>query len=109
MKYFYRLVWAFIALGFVRTIMFLILAPDTIPVHFNAAWEAARMGSKYEYIMLPFITAGMGTIFLLLAKQARNKNTPHQLWCGPRRNNSSTCIQPGDCVFADSPGFSIPI
>lgn len=89
MKYFYRLVWAFIALGFVGTIVFLILALDTIPVHFNAAWEATWMGSKYEYIMLPFITAGMGTI---LAKQARNKNTPHQLWCRPRRNNSSTCI-----------------
>ena len=75
MKHFYRIVWALIALEFVGTIVFLILAPDTIPVHFNAAWEVTRMGSKYEYIMLPFITAGMGAIFLLLAKQARNKNT----------------------------------
>ena len=33
------------------------------------------MGSKYEYIMFPFITAGISVIFLLLAKQARNKNT----------------------------------
>ena len=75
MKYFYRLVWALIALGFVGTIAFIILAPDTIPVHYNAAWEVTRMGSKYEYIMLPFISAGMGAIFLLLAKQAQNKNT----------------------------------
>lgn len=74
MKYFYCLVWVLIALGFVGTIVFIILAPDTIPVHYNAAWEVTRMGSKYEYIMFPFISAGMGAIFLLLAKQARNKN-----------------------------------
>ena len=75
MKCFYRLVWALIALGFVGTIVFIILAPDTIPVHYNAAREVTRMGSKYEYIMFPFISAGIGAIFLLLAKQAQNKNT----------------------------------
>ena len=75
MKGFYRLVWALIAIGFVGTIVFIILAPDTIPVHYNAAWEVTRIGSKYEYIMFPFISAGMGAIFLLLAKQAQNKNT----------------------------------
>ena len=75
MKYFYRLGWALIALGFVGTIVFIILAPDTIPVHYNAAWEVTRMGSKYEYIMFPFISAGIGAVFFLLAKQAQNKNT----------------------------------
>ena len=75
MKYFYRFVCALIAIGFVGTIVFLILAPDAIPVHYNAAWEVTRIGSKYEYIMFPFISAGMGAIFLLLAKQAQNKNT----------------------------------
>ena len=75
MKYFYRIAQALIVLGFVGTALFLLLAPDTIPVHYNAAMEVTRMGSKYEYIMLPLISAGMGAIFLLLAKQAQNKNT----------------------------------
>ena len=31
------------------------------------------MGSKYEYTLFPVISAGMGAVFLLLAKQARIK------------------------------------
>lgn len=73
MKHFYRLTQALIVLGFIGTIIFLLLAPDTIPVHYNAAWEVTRMGSKYEFIVFPFISAGMGAVFLLLAKQARTK------------------------------------
>ena len=74
MKHVYRLTWALIALGFVGTAVFLLLAPGTVPVHFNAAMEVTRMGSKFEYILFPFISAGIGAVFLLLAKRARTKN-----------------------------------
>lgn len=73
MKYLSRLAVALIALGFVGTTVFLVLAPDTIPVHYNLAGDVNRMGSKYEYILFPFISAGMGVIFLLLAKLAKTK------------------------------------
>lgn len=74
MKYFYRIAQALIVLGFAGTALFLLLAPDTIPVHYNAAMEVTRMGSKFEFIIFPVISAGMGAVFLFLAKQARSKN-----------------------------------
>ncbi len=73
MKHLYRLTVALIALGFAGTAVFLMLAPDIIPAHYNFAGEADRMGSKFEYILFPVISAGMGAIFLMLAKQARIK------------------------------------
>lgn len=71
MKHLYRLAVALIVLGFVVAAVCLMLVPDTVPVHYNAAGEADRMGSKYEYIAFPCIAAVSGAIFLLLAKQAR--------------------------------------
>ena len=71
MKHLYRLAVALIVLGFVVTAVFFILAPDTVPAHYNFAGEADRMGSKYEYIAFPCIAAASGAIFLLLAKQSR--------------------------------------
>lgn len=73
MKYLYRLAVALIVLGFVGTAVFLVLAPDIIPVHYNSVGEVDRMGSKYEYILFPFVSAGVGAVFLLLAKQAGTK------------------------------------
>lgn len=73
MKHLYRLAVILIVLGFAGTAVFLIMAPDIIPAHYNFAGEADRMGSKYEYTLFPVISAGMGAVFLLLAKQARIK------------------------------------
>ena len=71
MKHLYRLAVALIVLSFVVAAVFFILAPDTVPVHYNFAGEVDRMGSKYGYIAFPCIAAVAGAIFLLLAKQAR--------------------------------------
>ena len=71
MKHLYRLTVALIVLGFAGTAVFLMLSPDIIPAHYNSAGVVDRMGSKYEYILFPLISAGVGGIFLLLAKQAR--------------------------------------
>lgn len=73
MKHLYRLVLALIVLGFVEAAVFFMLVPDTVPAHYNAAGEIDRMGSKYEYIAFPCIAAVSGAIFLLLAKQARDR------------------------------------
>ena len=71
MKHLCRLALALIVLGFVVTAVCLMLTPDTVPAHYNAAGEADRMGSKYEYIAFPCIAAVSGAVFLLLAKRAR--------------------------------------
>ena len=80
MKYLYRFAVALIILGFVGTAVFLVLAPDIVPAHYNFAGEVDRMGSKYEYVLFPFVSAGMGIIFLLLAKQARIKKWGDCTW-----------------------------
>ncbi len=73
MKALYRLTIVLIVLGFVGTDIFLVLGPDIVPTHYDFVGEVDRMGSKYGYILFPFISAGIGAIFLLLAKQARTK------------------------------------
>lgn len=58
--------------------IFLTLAPDTIPVHYNAAGEIDRWGSKYEFLLLPFFSVVMGVFMSLVArregKQGRQGN-----------------------------------
>lgn len=58
--------------------IFLTLAPDTIPVHYNAAGEIDRWGSKYEFLLLPFFSVVMGVFMSLVArregKQGRQDN-----------------------------------
>ena len=80
MKHLYRFAIALIALGFVVTIVFLVLAPDIIPAHYNSLGEVDRMGSKYEYIAFPLISAGIGAVFLLLAKRSRTKKWENYVW-----------------------------
>lgn len=80
MKHLYHLAVVLIALGFVGTVVFLVLAPDIIPTHYNFAGAVDRMGSKYEYAVFPFISAGMGSVFLLLAKQAGIKKRGNCTW-----------------------------
>ena len=80
MKYLYRLAVVLIGLGFAVSIVFLALAPDVVPAHYDSAGEADRMGSKYEYVLFPFISAGMGAVFLLLAKQAGIKKWGDGTW-----------------------------
>lgn len=73
MKHLYRLAVTLIILGFAGTAVFLMLTPDIVRAHYNFAKEVDRMGSKYEYILFPVISAEMGAVFLLLAEQARIK------------------------------------
>ena len=73
MKHLYRLAVALIVLGFVGTAVFFMLAPDSVPVHYNAAGEINRMGSKYEYIIFPISSAVISAIFFLWAKYYQTK------------------------------------
>ena len=65
---------ALLLLWLVLTCVFLILAPDRVPVHFDINGNVDRMGSKYEYLLLP----GLGLIAMfastLGAKKAKDGN-----------------------------------
>lgn len=55
MKKYYAWMGALILLWLVLTCIFLILAPDQVPVHFDINGDVDRMGSKFEYLLLPGI------------------------------------------------------
>ena len=58
-------VWmaALLLLWLVLTCVFLILAPDQVPVHFDINGNVDRMGSKYEYLLCP----GIGIFFFVIS------------------------------------------
>jgi uncharacterized membrane protein len=65
-------------LAFVMVGLFLTVAPDTLPVHYNARGEIDGWGSKYTYLLFPALTAFMGAFMGLVAryegKQGRQDN-----------------------------------
>lgn len=68
MKKLYHITWTLIAVGFVIAAVFFAAAPDIVPVHYNFAGEMDRMGSKYEFLIFPIMTAVFGAITLSTAK-----------------------------------------
>lgn len=73
MKKLYSALYAVLLICVIGTIVFLILSPDRIPVHYNFAGEVDRIGSKYENLIWPGFAVGMGVFFLLMARIPRKK------------------------------------
>ncbi len=68
MKKWYSILYAVLLICVVGTVVFLILSPDRIPVHYNFAGEVDRIGSKYENLLWPGFAVGLGLFFLLMAR-----------------------------------------
>ena len=73
MKKLYSVLYAVLLVCVVGTVIFLILSPDQIPAHYNFAGEVDRIGSKYENLIWPGFTIGMGAFFLLMARVPRKR------------------------------------
>ena len=73
MKKIYKWMIGLTLLSFVTAGFFLTLAPDTIPVHYNAAGEIDRWGSKYEFLLFPILTLVMGLFMGLVARHEGKK------------------------------------
>lgn len=52
------------------TVFILPFLPEQIPAHYNFAGEVDRWGSKYESLIFPVVTVGMGFFMLWMAKFA---------------------------------------
>ena len=68
MKCNYRLYGGLVLLSLVITCVFLLLMPDTVPMHYGAAGVADRFGSKYENLVFPAIVAVVAVLFYALSK-----------------------------------------
>lgn len=73
MKKAYQWMIGLMLLSVVTVGVFLTLAPDTIPVHYNAAGEIDRWGSKYEFLVFLFLTAFMGIFMALVGRHEGKK------------------------------------
>lgn len=73
MKKLYSALYAVLLICVIGTVVFLILSPDRIPVHYNFAGKVDRIGSKYENLIWPGFAVGMGVFFLLMARIPRKK------------------------------------
>lgn len=73
MKKLYSILCLVLLICVIGTVIFLLLSPDRIPVHYNFAGEADRIGSKYENLIWPCFAIGMGAFFLLMARGPRKK------------------------------------
>ncbi|MDF2566788.1 MAG: sdpI [Oscillospiraceae bacterium] len=74
MKNKYLLLYILIFFPIVVTSVCLIFMPDSVPMHYSADGEVNRIGSKYEQIIFPLITIGMGLLWVIMAKyQSRKK------------------------------------
>ena len=54
MKKAYKWTVALVLLGFILAGIFLSVAPDQVPAHYNIRGEVDRWGSKYEFLIMPF-------------------------------------------------------
>jgi len=73
MKKLYSALYAVLLICVIGTVIFLILSPDRIPVHYNFAGEVDRIWSKYENLIWPGFAIGLGVFFLLMARIPRKK------------------------------------
>lgn len=78
MKKLYGWIVGLILLCFAFTGLFLTLAPDQIPVHYNAGGAVDRWGSKYEFLIFSVIDLTAGALLTLVGrhegKQGRETN-----------------------------------
>lgn len=68
MKKAYRWITGLILLSFVTVGVFLTMAPDVIPAHYDFAGNIDRWGSKYEFLLFPAVTALMGGFLAFVAR-----------------------------------------
>lgn len=69
-----RIMWITAFVSLVGTAAVLPMMPDRVPMHYNAAWEIDRWGSRYENLLLPVMTVGMALFFAALASYYERKS-----------------------------------
>ena len=50
--------------------------PDKVPMHYNAAGEIDRYGSRYENLLFPAVVLGIALLFAVMAGMQRRRKAP---------------------------------
>ena len=89
-----KLYYILMLLPLVYTIICLFFLPDIIPVHYNGANKVDRMGSKFEILIIPFITITFGYFMLILGRSSSKKEEKVN---NNNNNNERVTIITGIC------------
>lgn len=76
MKKLYRALGVLLLVSVVSAAVILILSPDVIPAHYNAAGEVDRFGSKYETLIFPGLALIVTAALLLVQRHQANRQVP---------------------------------
>ena len=63
-----RVLWIISFIPLVGTAVALLFMPDVVPMHYNAAGEIDRWGSKYENLLLPLIVLLLALLVTFLIR-----------------------------------------
>lgn len=74
MKKTYLWILALVLLSFVSAGIFLALAPEEIPAHYNVHGQIDRWGSKYEYLIMPALTALFAALMVWVSRYEGKKS-----------------------------------
>lgn len=77
-KSLYRWVFALIVLSFIVASVLIAAMPARVPMHYNAAGEVDRIGSKYENLILPCSIALVGGLCLAMARRAGKRGASYE-------------------------------
>ena len=69
MKKGYWVIAALVLLSIVVSVVFISMMPDQVPMHYNAAGQVDRMGSKYENLIFPGAMVVIGASLLLAGQK----------------------------------------
>ena len=73
MKKLYNALFIILLVCVAGTVVFLILSPDKVPVHYNFSGEVDRFGSKYENLIFPGLAVVLGLFFRAMALRERKR------------------------------------
>ena len=63
-----------IVLTFAVVVALIPMMPEEVPMHFNIKGEVDRMGSRYEMLIMPALSAVFSGIMLILARVVKNES-----------------------------------
>lgn len=75
MKKGYWVIAALVLFAIASSVIFISLMPDQVPMHYNAAGEVDRMGSKYENLIFPGAIVLVGIPLLLAGRKKELKRS----------------------------------
>ena len=68
-----KVIWIVALIALIGTAAVLSFLPETVPVHFDAAWNADRWGSRLELLLLPVLLLPVSALWMVILNAIEKK------------------------------------